>query len=124
VTKLQVSRPFFTVRAPFATADFSSFLLQAQGSGSKLIAFANAGGDTRVALQRVAEGVVGGDEAPGVETLLHRGVPGNVRENAAVKKGLDTWSFVTADYAFGHALERDAVAEVKRPARGRRRSRR
>ena len=38
----------------------------------------------------------------------------HVSGNAAVKKGLDTWSFVTADYAFGHALERDAVAEVKR----------
>ncbi len=36
----------------------------------------------------------------------------HVSGNAAVKKGLDTWSFVTADYAFGHALERDAVAEV------------
>ncbi|KMO30498.1 ABC transporter permease [Methylobacterium variabile] len=38
----------------------------------------------------------------------------HVSGSAAVKKGLDTWTFVTADYAFGHALERDAIAEVKR----------
>jgi branched-chain amino acid transport system substrate-binding protein len=38
----------------------------------------------------------------------------HVSAQAAVKQGFDTWSFITADYAFGHALERDAVAEVKR----------
>ena len=30
--------------------------------------------------------------------------------SAMVKRGGDTWFFVTADYAFGHALERDAVS--------------
>jgi branched-chain amino acid transport system substrate-binding protein len=35
-----------SVRHPINTADFSSFLLQAQGSGADVIAFANAGGDT------------------------------------------------------------------------------
>lgn len=35
-----------SVRHPINTADFSSFLLQAQGSGAEVIAFANAGGDT------------------------------------------------------------------------------
>ena len=30
-----------------------------------------------------------------------------------VKAGGDTWFFVTADYAFGHALERDTAAVVK-----------
>ncbi len=35
-----------------------------------------------------------------------------------MKKGLDSWAFVTADYAFGHALERDAIAgEAARAAR-------
>jgi branched-chain amino acid transport system substrate-binding protein len=29
-----------------------------------------------------------------------------------VKRGGDTWFFVTADYAFGHALERDTEAVV------------
>src|ERR671913_2576120 len=31
---------------------------------------------------------------------------------AMVKQGGDTWSFLTADYAFGHALERDTAAVV------------
>src|SRR6201999_3340182 len=32
---------------------------------------------------------------------------------ALVKEGGDSWFFVTADYAFGHALERDTTALVK-----------
>lgn len=32
--------------------------------------------------------------------------------NAVVKTGGDTWFFITADYAFGHALERDTAAVV------------
>ena len=32
--------------------------------------------------------------------------------NALVKTGGDTWYFITADYAFGHALERDTEAVV------------
>ena len=32
---------------------------------------------------------------------------------ALVKNGGDTWFFITADYAFGHALERDTAAVVK-----------
>ncbi len=32
---------------------------------------------------------------------------------AMVKTGGDTWFFLTADYAFGHALERDAAAVVE-----------
>src|SRR5438128_6304908 len=34
--------------------------------------------------------------------------------NAVVKTGGDTWFFITADYAFGHALERDVEAVVLR----------
>ena len=33
---------------------------------------------------------------------------------AMVKQGGDTWFFVTADYAFGHALERDTSAVVEK----------
>ena len=40
-------------------------------------------------------------------TLAH------VTGSAMVKAGGDTWFFVTADYAFGHALERDTAAVVK-----------
>ncbi|MGB7257138.1 MAG: ABC transporter substrate-binding protein [Pseudolabrys sp.] len=33
---------------------------------------------------------------------------------AIVKNGGDTWFFITADYAFGHALERDTAAVVEK----------
>jgi branched-chain amino acid transport system substrate-binding protein len=31
-----------------------------------------------------------------------------------VKTGGDTWFFLTSDYAFGHALERDTAAAVEK----------
>jgi branched-chain amino acid transport system substrate-binding protein len=37
----------------------------------------------------------------------------NVAGRAMVKRGEDSWFFITADYAFGAALERDAAAVVK-----------
>ncbi|HXY99254.1 MAG TPA: ABC transporter substrate-binding protein [Stellaceae bacterium] len=37
----------------------------------------------------------------------------HVTGSAVVKSGGDTWFFVTADYAFGHALERDTAEVVK-----------
>jgi branched-chain amino acid transport system substrate-binding protein len=43
------------VRAPLNTADFSSFLLQAQASKAKVIGLANAGGDTQNAIKQAAE---------------------------------------------------------------------
>jgi branched-chain amino acid transport system substrate-binding protein len=36
----------------------------------------------------------------------------NVTGGAMVKRGGDTWFFLTADYAFGQALERDATAVI------------
>ena len=36
----------------------------------------------------------------------------NVTGLAAVKQGLDTWFFITADYAFGHDLEKDTTNVV------------
>ncbi len=44
-----------TARHPLGTADFSSFLLQAQGSGADVIGLANAGDDTSNALKQAAE---------------------------------------------------------------------
>jgi branched-chain amino acid transport system substrate-binding protein len=44
-----------SVRAPLATTDFSSFLLQAQSSKAKVIGLANAGGDTVTAVKQAAE---------------------------------------------------------------------
>jgi branched-chain amino acid transport system substrate-binding protein len=37
----------------------------------------------------------------------------HVTGGAVVKSGGDTWFFVTADYAFGHALQRDTAAVVE-----------
>ncbi len=51
------------VRHPLNTADFSSFLLQAQGSGAKIIGLANAGGDTINSIKQAAEfGIVAGGQ--------------------------------------------------------------
>jgi branched-chain amino acid transport system substrate-binding protein len=44
-----------TVRAPLATADFSSYLIQARASGAKVIGFANAGTDTQNCIKQAAE---------------------------------------------------------------------
>jgi len=43
------------VRHPLNTADFSSFLLQAQGSGAKIVGLANAGGDTINSIKQASE---------------------------------------------------------------------
>ncbi|MBV9569149.1 MAG: ABC transporter substrate-binding protein [Hyphomicrobiales bacterium] len=43
------------VRHPLGTADFSSFLLQAQASNAQVLALANAGGDTVNAIKQAAE---------------------------------------------------------------------
>ncbi|MFA5664779.1 ABC transporter substrate-binding protein [Castellaniella sp.] len=43
------------VRAPLNTADFSSFLLQAQSSGAKVIGLANAGTDTQNTVRQASE---------------------------------------------------------------------
>jgi branched-chain amino acid transport system substrate-binding protein len=51
------------VRHPLSTNDFSSFLLQAQASKAKIVALANAGGDTVNAIKQAAEfGVVRGGQ--------------------------------------------------------------
>ncbi|WP_395453586.1 ABC transporter substrate-binding protein (plasmid) [Azospirillum melinis] len=42
-------------RHPFNTADFSSFLLQAQSSGAKVLALSNTGADTLTALKQANE---------------------------------------------------------------------
>jgi branched-chain amino acid transport system substrate-binding protein len=44
-----------TVRAPFPTTDFSSYLLQAQASGAQIIGLANAGADTVNAIKQARE---------------------------------------------------------------------
>ncbi|GJE37203.1 ABC transporter substrate-binding protein [Methylobacterium persicinum] len=44
-----------SVKTPFPTADFSSFLLQAQSSGAKVIGLANAGADTINSIKQAGE---------------------------------------------------------------------
>ncbi|KIU43214.1 MULTISPECIES: ABC transporter substrate-binding protein [Bradyrhizobium] len=52
-----------SVKHPLNTADFSSFLLQAQSSKAKVIGLANAGGDTTNAIKQAAEfGIVSGGQ--------------------------------------------------------------
>src|SRR5881296_4078420 len=60
------------VRHPFPTADFSSFLLQAQPSKAKIIGLANAGADTTNAIKQGAEfGIVkGGQQFAGLLVFL------------------------------------------------------
>ena len=52
-----------SVKHPLNTADFSSFLLQAQASKAKIIGMANAGGDTTNTIKQAAEfGIVAGGQ--------------------------------------------------------------
>lgn len=58
-----------TTRAPLATPDFSSFLIQAQSSGAKVLGLANAGTDTQNCIKQAAEfGIMG--KGMKVATLL------------------------------------------------------
>src|SRR6202167_3956117 len=51
------------VKHPLNTADFSSFLLQAQASKAKIVGLANAGGDTTNTIKQAAEfGIVSGGQ--------------------------------------------------------------
>jgi branched-chain amino acid transport system substrate-binding protein len=61
-----------SVKHPLNTADFSSFLLQAQNSKAKIIGLANAGGDTTNAIKQAAEfGVIkGGQKLAGMLMFL------------------------------------------------------
>ncbi|SNT31973.1 amino acid/amide ABC transporter substrate-binding protein, HAAT family (TC 3.A.1.4.-) [Tardiphaga sp. OK246] len=60
VVKATGGRVLGSVRHPLNTSDFSSFLLQAQASGAKVIGLANAGSDTVNAIKQSAEfGITG-----------------------------------------------------------------
>ena len=55
VVKAAGGKVLGAVRHPLSTGDFSSFLLQAQASGAKVIGLANAGGDTVNSIKSAAE---------------------------------------------------------------------
>ncbi len=61
------------IRHPFPTSDFSSYILQAQGSGAKIIGLANAGADTVNAITAASQfGVVqGGQQLAGLLIFLN-----------------------------------------------------
>jgi branched-chain amino acid transport system substrate-binding protein len=59
------------VRAPINSADFSSYLLQAQSSEAKIIALANGGNDTVNVIKTAREfGIVGGASSQTLASLL------------------------------------------------------
>jgi branched-chain amino acid transport system substrate-binding protein len=62
-----------SVQHPLGTSDFSSFLLQAQSSKAKIVALANAGGDTTNAVKQSAEfGLAkGGQKLAGLVFILN-----------------------------------------------------
>ena len=63
VVKKNGGKVLGSVRHPFPAQDFSSFLLQAQASGAKVIGLANAGTDTTTAIKQAAEfGIVAGGQ--------------------------------------------------------------
>ena len=60
-----------TVRAPFPTSDFSSYLLRAQGSKADVIALANAGTDTINTIKQSGEfGIVQGGQKLAILLML------------------------------------------------------
>ena len=72
VVKAAGGRVIGSVRHPLSTADFSSFLLQAQGSKAKVIGLANAGNDTTNSIKQAAEfGITqGGQSLAGLLVFL------------------------------------------------------
>jgi branched-chain amino acid transport system substrate-binding protein len=61
-----------SVKHPMGTSDFSSYLLEAQASGAKVIAFANSGDDVRAAIKQAAEFGLGqnGQHIVGLNTAI------------------------------------------------------
>jgi branched-chain amino acid transport system substrate-binding protein len=61
-----------SVNAPLGSPDFSSFLLQAQGSGAKVIGLANAGGDAVNSIKQAAEFGIqeGGQQLAALELFI------------------------------------------------------
>ncbi|HNJ45864.1 MAG TPA: ABC transporter substrate-binding protein [Ottowia sp.] len=72
VVKASGGKVLGSVKVPLGTADFSSFLLQAQSSKAKIIGLANAGSDTINSIKQAAEfGIVkGGQKMAGLLVFL------------------------------------------------------
>jgi branched-chain amino acid transport system substrate-binding protein len=72
VVKAHGGKVLGAVKHPFPNADFSSFLLQAQASGAKIIGLANAGSDTINAIKQAKEfGITqGGQQLAGLLVFI------------------------------------------------------
>ena len=72
VVKASGGKVLGSVKVPLGTADFSSFLLQAQSSKAKIVGLANAGGDPINSIKQAAEfGIVkGGQKLAGLLVFL------------------------------------------------------
>ncbi len=70
VVKAEGGKVLGEVRHPINVSDFSSFLLTAQASGAKIIALANAGGDTINAIKTAREFGIGKDGKQSLAGLL------------------------------------------------------
>lgn len=70
VVKARGGEVLGSVRHPFPSTDFSSYLLQAQNSGANVIALANAGQDTTNAIRQAAEFGIGRDGKQQIVGLL------------------------------------------------------
>src|SRR5262249_51443712 len=72
------------------------------------------GGPSAISVARASRGAGGREETPTNDPhwIYDTWALANGTGNAIVKRGGDTWFFLTADYAFGYALERDTEAVV------------
>ncbi len=72
VVKASGGKVLGSVKVPLGTTDFSSFLLQAQGSKAKIVGLANAGNDTINSIKQASEfGIVkGGQKMAGLLVFL------------------------------------------------------
>jgi branched-chain amino acid transport system substrate-binding protein len=95
-----------SVRTPLDTPDFSSFLLQAQGSGAKVLALATGGSDTSNAIKQAHEfNILGGDMQ--VVTFL-------MFINDVHAMGLDNGQGLVSSTTYYHDLDDGSRAFAKR----------
>lgn len=93
------------VRAPLDTPDFSSFLLQAQSSGAKVLALATAGGDTSNAIKQANEFKILGDKIRAVTFLTF------INDVHAI--GLENGQGLTSSTTYYHDLDDGSRAFAK-----------
>lgn len=104
------------VRAPFPTADFSSFMLQAQSSKAKVIGLANAGTDTTNSIKTAGEfGIAqGGQQLAGLLVFISD-VHALGLKTAQGLTFMDPWYWDTTDDSRAFAKEFAAANEGKYP---------